>query len=148
MERESWGDSPLVNLARPRLRIEIGAKHMATGLTSADYTANRATEDDPADWLRLIRSRRVGAVTFHRLLADHGSVAQALAALPDVARAAGVENYAICPIEVVRHEMAQGRLAGARLLHWGGQDYPASLMELPDAPPVLWGMGDLVRRSD
>jgi len=112
---------------------------MAMGLTSFP----RLGGDDPADWLRLIRSRRVGAVTFHRLLAEHGSVAAALAALPDVARGAGVENYATCPIEVVRHEMAQGRLAGARLLHWGGPDYPASLMDLPDAPPVLWALGDV-----
>jgi DNA processing protein len=109
------------------------------GLTSFP----RLGGDDPADWLRLIRSRRVGAVTFHRLLAEHGSVAAALAALPDVARGAGVENYATCPIEVVRHEMAQGRLAGARLLHWGGADYPVSLMDLADAPPVLWALGDV-----
>lgn len=112
---------------------------MAMGLTSFP----RLGGDDPADWLRLIRSRRVGAVTFHRLLAEHGSVAAALAALPDVARGAGVENYAVCPIEVVRHEMAQGRLAGARLLHWGGPDYPVSLMDLADAPPVLWALGDV-----
>lgn len=112
---------------------------MAMGLTSFP----RLGGDDPADWLRLIRSRRVGAVTFHRLLAEHGSVAAALAALPDVARGAGVENYATCPIEVVRHEMAQGRLAGARLLHWGGADYPVSLMDLADAPPVLWALGDV-----
>lgn len=112
---------------------------MAMGLTSFP----RLGGDDPADWLRLIRSRRVGAVTFHRLLAEHGSVTAALAALPEVARGAGVENYATCPIEVVRHEMAQGRLAGARLLHWGGPDYPVSLMDMPDAPPVLWALGDV-----
>ena len=29
--------------------------------------------------------------------------------------------------------MAQARLVGARLLVWGGPDYPASLMDLPDA---------------
>src|SRR3989338_7852091 len=136
---KSLWDSPSVNLAPPRLRIDKRAKRMAMGLTSFP----RLGGDDPADWLRLIRSRRVGAVTFHRLLAEHGSVAAALAALPDVARGAGVENYATCPIEVVRHEMAQGRLAGARLLHWGGPDYPASLMDLPDAPPVLWALGDV-----
>jgi DNA processing protein len=141
--RESVRDLPLVNLALPRLRIESGAKRMATGLTSADNAAHRGAGEDPADWLRLIRSRRVGPVTFHRLVAEHGSVAAALSALPEVARAAGVENYTVCPVEVVRHEMAQGRLAGARLLYWGGPDYPAALMDLPDAPPVLWALGDV-----
>ena len=100
-------------------------------------------EDDPVDRLRLIRSRRVGAVTYHRLVAEHGSVRAALAALPDVARAAGVEDYAPCPVEVARHEMAQARLAGAVMLIPGGLGYPAGLEEMPDAPPILWARGDV-----
>lgn len=103
---------------------------------------NDRGDDAPELWLQLIRSRRVGAVTFHRLLAEHGSARAALAALPGIAAAAGVEGYSLCPIEVVRHEMAQGRVLGARLLLWGGPDYPASLRDLPDAPPVLWARGD------
>lgn len=99
-------------------------------------------DDDPVDRLRLIRSRRVGAVTYHRLVAEHGSAAAALAALPEVARAAGVEGYVPCPPEVARHEMAQARKAGARMLVPGGPDYPAGLMEMPDAPPLLWLRGD------
>lgn len=100
-------------------------------------------DDDPVDRLRLIRSRRVGAVTFHRLVAEHGSVRAALAALPDVARAAGVAEYAPCPVEVARHEMAQARLAGAVMLVPGGPGYPAGLKEMPDAPPILWARGDV-----
>ena len=92
--------------------------------------------------LRLIRSRRVGPVTWHRLVADHGSAMAALEALPGIARAAGVESYAICPVEVVRHEIAQARVAGARMLCFGDADYPVALMDLPDAPPVLWVQGD------
>ena len=56
--------------------------------------------------LQLIRSRRVGAVTYHRLLAEHGSAEAALAALPDIARAAGLTEYHVCPAEVARHEMS------------------------------------------
>jgi DNA processing protein len=100
-------------------------------------------DDDPADWLRLIRSRRVGAVTFHRLIAEHGSAAAALRALPDIARGAGVEGYAVCPVEVVRHEMAAARVAGAVLLRFGHDGYPASLLQVADAPPVLWAQGDV-----
>jgi DNA processing protein len=100
-------------------------------------------DDDPVDRLRLIRSRRVGAVTYHRLVAEHGSARAALAALPEVARAAGVEDYAPCPVEVARHEMAQARLAGAVMLIPGGPGYPAGLEEMPDAPPILWARGDV-----
>ncbi len=92
--------------------------------------------------LRLIRSRRIGAVTYHRLLAEHGTAGAALDALPEIARAAGVENYAACPSEVALHEMRAARLAGARMLCHGEALYPAALAELPDAPPVLWLRGD------
>ena len=102
-----------------------------------------AEPQDPLLWLRLIRSRRVGPASFHKLLAEHGDVEAALAALPQVARAAGVENYALCPIEVVRHEWATGRALGAQLLLWGQAGYPLPLMDLPDAPPVLWVQGDV-----
>jgi DNA processing protein len=102
-----------------------------------------AEPQDPLLWLLLIRSRRVGPATFHKLLAEHGDVEAALAALPQIARAAGVENYALCPIEVVRHEWAAGRALGAQLVLWGQVGYPLPLMDLPDAPPVLWVQGDV-----
>ncbi|WP_395004673.1 DNA-processing protein DprA [Cypionkella sp.] len=102
-----------------------------------------AEPQDPLLWLRLIRSRRVGPATFHKLLGEHGDVEAALAALPQIARAAGVENYALCPIEVVRHEWSAGRALGAQLVLWGQAGYPLSLMDLPDAPPVLWVQGDV-----
>lgn len=98
--------------------------------------------DEAADWLRLIRSRRVGAVTFHRLLAVHGTAAAALAALPEIARASGVEGYAAYPPEAVRAEIAAGRALGARMVRWGEAGYPALLAEAGDAPPVLWVQGD------
>lgn len=100
-------------------------------------------DDDPLDWLRLIRSRRLGAVTFHRLIAEHGSARAALAALPAIAAAAGVEGYAVCPVEVAAHEMRAGRAAGARLLCHGAADYPQALLDLADAPPILWAVGDV-----
>ena len=99
--------------------------------------------DERRDRLRLVRSRRVGAVTYHRLLAEHGSAAAALAALPAIAAAAGVEGYECCPIGVVLAEERQGLAAGARLLIHGEEDYPRALLDIPDAPPVLWAKGDL-----
>lgn len=118
------------------------------GLTSKPTPHPTPLDDDPIECLRLIRSRRVGSVTYHRLLAEHGSAGAALAALPDVARAAGVENYAPCPLEVVRKEMSDGKRAGADLIVIGSDAYPDALAELPDAPPVLWvhGNADLLRR--
>lgn len=100
-------------------------------------------KDDRLDRLRLVRSRRVGAVTYHRLLAEHGSARAALQALPGIAQAAGVAEYEICPLGVVQAEMKQGRALGAMLLVHGEPDYPQALMDIPDAPPVLWALGDI-----
>lgn len=117
---------------------------MADGrLSNPTHPTPPRTEDDRQDWLRLIRSRRVGAVTFHRLMAEHGTARAALEALPQVARAAGVQDYRICPVEIVRAEMAEARVAGAVPLFHGAKGYPKALMELADAPPVLWAQGDL-----
>ncbi|MCB2137618.1 MAG: DNA-processing protein DprA [Rhodobacteraceae bacterium] len=93
--------------------------------------------------LRLIRSRRIGVATFYRLLAEHGSARAALDALPDIARAAGVEKYAPCPEPVALAELRAGKAVAARLLCWDEPDYPAALRHIADAPPLLWAMGDL-----
>lgn len=99
------------------------------------------TEDDLLDRLRLLRSRRVGIVTYRRLLREHGSAREALRALPEVARAAGVARYQVCPIGVVEAEIRAGRDAGAVLLAEGSPDYPVTLSEISDAPPLLWTIG-------
>ena len=100
------------------------------------------TEDGRLSWLRLIRSRKVGPTTFHRLIAEHGTAEAALASLPGVARAAGIAGYEPCPEGVARAEMAAARKAGMRMLCWGTADYPPELADLPDAPAVLWLRGD------
>ena len=120
---------------------------MAAALKSVVLETPRHGGDDPLDWLCLIRSRRVGAVTFHKLVAEHGSVKAALAALPDIARAAGVEGYTTCPPAVAQHELNQARLAGAVMLRWGEAIYPQALIDLPDAPPLLWAQGDVTLLS-
>lgn len=105
-------------------------------------------EDDRRSRLRLLRSRRVGPATYFRLMAEHGTAAAALAALPEVAAAAGVKDYAICPEGVALAEIKAGRLAGADLIVHGEAGYPPALLDLPDAPPLLWVLGrrDLLAR--
>ncbi len=100
------------------------------------------SEDDRFSCLRLLRSRRVGIATYQRLLIEHGTAQNALAALPEVARAAGVSGYEVCPEGVIHAELKAGRLAGARLVAQGTTGYPDPLMDLRDAPPFLWVIGD------
>ena len=100
------------------------------------------TEDDWVSWLLLLRSRRVGPATFHRLLTEHGSADAALDALPSVARDAGVEDFEICPLGVIEAELRAGKAARARLISCMDADYPAFLKQISGAPPLLWCIGD------
>jgi DNA processing protein len=110
---------------------------------AASYDAQPATGSaERLARLRLIRSRRVGPATYRRLMAEHGSAASALAALPDVALAAGVASYAPCPEGVALAEVKAAKRCGARMLSLGDPTYPAALTDLSDAPPVLWALGD------
>jgi len=99
------------------------------------------TEEDRLLWLRLIRSRRVGPGTFARLMAEYGSAAAALEALPSIALASGLDAYTPCPPEQALREYHAGLKVGARLLFLGAPDYPQALAAIADAPPVLWALG-------
>ncbi len=119
-------------------------------MTDKDFTPSSThpplpptPEDDQFARLRLLRSRRVGIATYNRLLAEHGTAQNALAALPEVARAAGVSRYEACPEGVIHAELRAAKAAGAQLLSLGSPHYPSALSELDDAPPFLWVMGDV-----
>ncbi|WP_339695185.1 DNA-processing protein DprA [Celeribacter baekdonensis] len=101
------------------------------------------TVEDRVDWLRLLRSRRVGISTFYRMLEEHGDAATALEALPEIAKHAGVSDYQTCPRGVVEAELKAGRKHGARLITRADPDYPALLALIDDAPPALWVKGDI-----
>ena len=110
--------------------------------SSSPHPLPPTTEDERVSWLRLLRSRRVGIATFYRLMSEHGSADAALDALPDIAKAAGVDSYSPCPPEVALAEMSNGRKAGARMICYGTPAYPDSLTDLPDPPPILWAIGE------
>lgn len=94
------------------------------------------------DWLRLTRSRRVGPVTFIRLIREHGSAGAALDALPHLAAEAGVRDYAAVSRATIEAEWRAAEAIGAIPLLLGAPDYPALLATIADPPPFLWALGD------
>lgn len=100
------------------------------------------TEEDQFSWLRLLRSRKVGPATFRRLMREHGSAQNALTALPEMARAAGIDGYEVCPPGLIEAELRAAKVANAKLLCLGSADFPDALNDLSDAPPMLWAIGD------
>ena len=99
------------------------------------------TEDDRICRLRLLRSHKIGPVTYRRLMAEHGTARAALDALPEVARAAGNPDFQVCPEGVVLAELKAARTAKARLVFEGDPEYPTHLAEIDDAPAMLWMVG-------
>lgn len=99
-------------------------------------------EEDRLSWLRLIRSRRVGVATFFKLMGEYGSAAAALDALPKIAADAGVHDYAPFPEAAARQELDQGQNLGATLVCFADPEYPTSLSQISDPPPVFWALGD------
>jgi DNA processing protein len=99
-----------------------------------------ARELDPQerlDWLRLARTETVGPVTFYALLRRFGSARAALDALPRLSRPVSAMSRRDADAELT----ALDRL-GASLVCWGEPDYPATLVAVEDAPPVLTVLGN------
>ncbi len=87
--------------------------------------------------LRLMRTAKIGPVTYAQLIARFGTAAGALAAVPDLARRGGGQPPAIATRAAVEAEIAAVERAGARYLFLGLPDYPPLLAELAAAPPAL-----------
>jgi DNA processing protein len=119
-----------------------------TGIVDAMALSTTLNPQERLDWLRLIRSDNVGPVTFYALLQRFGSAAAALAALPELARQGGKSGFKPWPRAEAEREMAAVARAGARLVAWGEEEYPALLAALDDAPPMITilGRADLVTR--
>jgi DNA processing protein len=93
--------------------------------------------------IRLARTSGVGPLIYRRLLARFGTAADALEALPGLARAGGRAD-ALKPVAVSDIERETARLAklGGRMRVLDEPDYPEMLTLLEDAPPVISILGD------
>ena len=93
--------------------------------------------------LRLIRSARVGPVSYRQLLKRFGSAEAALEALPNLLRKGGSKSVVIAPVEAVLHELAAIERFGAELLFEDDGRFPPLLRSMAGAPVALTVKGDL-----
>jgi DNA processing protein len=106
------------------------------------------TDEQRLDWLRLIRSEKVGPRTFRALINHDGGAAGALEALPDLARRGGRLMLKVCSRAEAEKEMAAARRLGVRFIAMGEPDYPKTLQAVDTAPPLLAlrGSADVLAR--
>jgi DNA processing protein len=95
-------------------------------------------------WLRLARSRGLGAVLFFRLIERFGKASAVLKALPRLQGQLAAKGFELASERSVEEELAALDRLGAKLLLADEPDYPLSLRNIADPPPVLTLLG----RSD
>ena len=94
------------------------------------------------DWIRLYLSENVGPTTFRKLLLFFGSPSVALEHLSEWAQKGGAKKN----IHIATEEMAQEQLnkiasIGGDILLSSDSNYPQSLFQISDAPPVIFTLG-------
>lgn len=107
-------------------------------------------ERERREWLTLARTERVGPVAFDQLIGRFGSARDALDALPDLSRRAGLSAGARLPTEAeIDRELERGAALGARLIAACEPDFPQALAALDPPPPIIWARGrvDALARS-
>ena len=100
------------------------------------------SERERFDRLRLIRSPRIGPVSYRQLLARFGTAGEALRAIPHLAERGG-GRASVADAGAVEREIGATRALGARYLLMGDADYPALLDQMEGAPPALIVRGDV-----
>jgi len=97
---------------------------------------NRSETADFVAELRLFRTPGVGASTYKRLINRTGSAAEALKQLPDRI------GEPVSEAEIARELELSARL-GLRYVSVNDAEYPKSLRELEDSPPIFLVKGDI-----
>ncbi|ACV74689.1 MAG: DNA-processing protein DprA [Zymomonas mobilis] len=100
------------------------------------------TEEDYRASLRLIRTPRIGAVTYNRLITRYSSPQEALKAVPLLAKRGGGQAPKIASEKTVNEEIEQVKILGARYIFRHTPYYPPLLDQLDNAPPVLLVKGN------
>lgn len=106
-----------------------------------ENTTRPLSTEERLQWIRLIRSERVGPITFHKLLERYGTAAAALGALPTLAKRGGAPRFRLCSKEDAAREYEALEKSGARLVAIVEEAYPPLLRHIEDAPPLLYVKG-------
>lgn len=109
---------------------------------------NPLTDAERLDWLRLARCENIGPRTFLALMAHYGNAAEALAAVPELARRGGGgrrRRIKLADAEDIEREIDAVAAMGGRLIALCEPDYPDTLAAIDDPPPLICVRGDAER---
>jgi DNA processing protein len=108
----------------------------------------RLSDQQRLDWLRLIRTERVGPRTFRDLINHFGGAEAALEALPGLSRQGGLARPVRIPTRgEAEAEMAQALRLNVSFVALGEADYPSTLRAMNSPPPLIAVRGHLAALS-
>jgi len=93
------------------------------------------------EWLTLARTENVGPVVFDQLIARFGAAAEALDAVPELARRGGRADLRLPSAAEIDRELEDGEALGARLICACEPNFPQALAALDPPPPLIWALG-------
>jgi DNA processing protein len=95
-------------------------------------------------WLRLARTKNVGAKTFVELMKIYGDPQRAIDNIDMLAERGGARGKKLVPsIASIEKEIADTKKYGAEIILACDEAYPKILTHIPDYPPVLIAKGDI-----
>jgi DNA processing protein len=96
------------------------------------------SDTEKLNYLRLSLSENVGPITFHQLIAKFGTATKALEALPELSQRGGLRRtLKICTADEAQNHLVRAEKLGAQFFCVGEHGYPADLLHIPSAPPLL-----------
>lgn len=107
-----------------------------------------------AYWVGFNKVLGIGPVRLRALLDCFGDIEKAWVTPAAELHRAGLDRRTTENLLAARrsldldHELARIRRAGVQVLTWESPDYPARLRHIPDAPPVLYVLGELLPEDD
>lgn len=104
------------------------------------------SDEQRTDWLRLIRSPKIGPITFRDLINQFGSASSALSALEG--RAFNGKPFKISSRDAALRELEMAEKFNSSIVALGEKAYPQWLQSIDSAPPLLYikGHEELGRR--
>lgn len=93
------------------------------------------TDNSLLDILQLIKTDGVGPVTFFEYVNHTESITEAM----ELAK----RKKSLCPREVAEEEIMKAQKLNAHIIAYNDKRYPQRLLELNDAPPVLYALGNI-----
>ncbi|KEG19713.1 DNA-processing protein DprA [Bartonella bacilliformis] len=96
------------------------------------------TDHQRLNWLRLLRSENIGAVTFRNLIDHYQTAENALAALPELSHKGGLgKAIRIATLEDAEKEMNKAEKLGIRFIGLDEPGYPPFLRAMEASPPLI-----------